>query len=38
MYKITTVNDILVIGFEEIRYMPFEVFKVFEDLETYYAV
>lgn len=34
MYKITTVNDLFVICFEEISQNPFEMIRCFEDTET----
>jgi hypothetical protein len=34
MYKITVVNDILVICFQEISQLPFEMIRCFEDTET----
>lgn len=37
LYKITTVNDVVVILFEEITQNPFEEIKCFEDPETAFA-
>lgn len=34
LYKICTVGDLLIIGFEEISQIPFEEIKCFEDPET----
>ena len=38
LYKITTVNDMIVIEFEEITCIPFEDIKAFDDTETNNAV
>ena len=38
LHKITTVDDLIVIEFEEITMMPFEDIKAFDDTETHYAV
>lgn len=37
MYKITTVDDMFVIGYEEISHFPMEDIKAFEDTETHFA-
>jgi len=36
--KITTVDDLFVVEYEEITYMPIEDIKCFEDTEVYYSV
>ena len=38
LYKVTTVNDMIVIEFEEITAIPFEDIKAFDDTETGNAV
>ena len=38
LYKVTTVNDMIVIEFEEITSIPFEDIKAFDDTETSNAV
>lgn len=38
LYRITTVNDMIVIEFEEITSIPFEDIKAFDDTETSNAV
>lgn len=38
LYKITTVNDWVMIEFEEIISIPFEDIKCFDDTETHFAV
>lgn len=38
LYKITTVNDMTVIEFEEITCIPFEDIKAFDDTETAHSV
>ena len=38
MYKITTVNNNLVIGYEEITRIPFEDAKCFDDTDNYFPV
>lgn len=38
LYRVSTVNDMIVIEFEEITCIPFEDIKAFDDIETHYAV
>ena len=38
LYRITTVNDMIMIEFEEITCLPFEDIKAFDDTETHYSV
>lgn len=36
LYEFRTINDTVIVYANEISYMPFEDFKVFEDVEQFY--